>query len=62
MRITIDESMVKYNGKSVGFVQYLPAKPIKHGIKIFSVCCSYSAFLLGYDVYVGKENNSMENG
>ena len=46
MRITIDESMVNYNGKSVGFVQYLPAKPIKHGIKIFSVCCSYSAFLL----------------
>ncbi len=62
MRITIDESMVKYNGKSVGFVQYLPAKPIKHGIKNFSVCCSYSAFLLGYEVYLGKQNYGLDDG
>ena len=34
-RVTIDESMIKYMGRAVPFVQYMPAKPIKHGIKVF---------------------------
>jgi hypothetical protein len=37
MRVTIDESMVRYMGRAVDFVQYMPAKPIKHGIKIYAV-------------------------
>jgi len=32
--VTIDESMIKYCGRAVAFVQYMPAKPIKHGIKV----------------------------
>ena len=32
----------------------MPHKPIKHGIKAFAVCCSITAILLGFDVYVGK--------
>ena len=31
--VTIDESMIKYMGRAVTFIQYMPAKPIKHGIK-----------------------------
>ena len=41
--VTIDESMIKYCGKMVSWVQYMPAKPIKHGIKVFALCCSLSA-------------------
>ena len=33
-KICVDESMIKYMGKFVSFVQYMPAKPIKHGIKV----------------------------
>ena len=28
----LDESMVLYKGRAVNFVQYMPAKPIKHGL------------------------------
>jgi len=47
--------MIKYRGKAVSFTQYNPLKPIKHGIKVFALCCSYSAYLLGFEVYLGKE-------
>ena len=35
-RLSIDEAMIKYCGKFVSFVQYMPKKPIKHGIKVFA--------------------------
>jgi hypothetical protein len=57
MRVTIDESMIRYMGRAVNFVQYMPAKPIKHGIKVYAVCCAVSQILLGYDVYLGKAND-----
>ena len=52
--ITIDESMIKYKGKYVGFVQYMRDKPIKHGLKVFSCNCSYTAVLLAAFVYLGN--------
>ncbi len=33
-KITIDESMIRYMGRAVAFIQYMPRKPIKHGIKV----------------------------
>ena len=54
-KVTIDESMIRYFGRAVCFVQYMPCKPIKHGIKVFAVCCAYTAVLLGFKVYVGTE-------
>jgi hypothetical protein len=41
-RICVDESMIKYMGRFVSFVQYMPAKPIKHGIKMYALCCAYT--------------------
>ena len=38
--VTIDESMIRYMGRAVSYVQYMPAKPIKHGIKVFCLCCA----------------------
>jgi len=55
--VTIDESMIKYMGKAVDFVQYNPLKPIKHGIKVFALCCSKTAYMLGFEVFVGKNRN-----
>jgi hypothetical protein len=60
-RITIDESMVKYMGRAIKFIQYMPAKPIKHGIKIFCVCCAESGVLLGFEVYCGQERKDWDN-
>ena len=33
----------------------MPAKPIKHGIKVFVCCCAFSAVILSYKVYCGKD-------
>ena len=42
--VTIGESMICYMGRAVNYVQYMPAKPIKHSIKVFFLlrcfCCS----------------------
>ncbi len=39
----------------------MPKKTIKHGVKVFAVCCAYSAVLLGFEVYTGAENNVTVN-
>ena len=59
--VTIDENMIKYMGRAVSFVQYMPAKPIKHGTKVFCLCCAVSAVLLSFAVYVGKEDEQRDN-
>ena len=58
--ITIDESMIKYCGRAVAFIQYMPAKPIKHGIKVFCVCCAISGIMLAYEVYCGNKDKKTD--
>ena len=53
-RICVDESMIKYMGRFVSFVQYMPAKPIKHGIKVYALCCAYTGYLYRFEIYTGK--------
>ena len=59
--VTIDESMIRYMGRAVSYVQYMPAKPIKHDINVFCLCCAVSAVLLAFEVYVGKEEVERDN-
>ena len=42
--ITIDKIMIRYNGWAwaIKWVQYMPVKPVKHGIKVFAECCAYT--------------------
>ena len=54
-RICVDESMILYKGRSVKFVQYMPKKPIKHGIKVYCLCDSDTGYLYAFKVYTGKE-------
>ena len=55
-RLSIDEAMIKYCGKFVSFVQYMPKKPTKHGKKVFALCCAYTGYLYAYKVYTGRES------
>jgi hypothetical protein len=59
--LCVDESMVAYNGKFCAFKQYLPLKPITHGIKVWCLCCSVTKFILNWEVYVGAENEKIQN-
>ena len=54
--VTVDESMVRYMGRAISYVQYMPAKPIKHGIKVFAI----SGVLLAFKVYTGKEDDDFD--
>jgi len=53
--IVIDESMILYNGRAIQWVQYMPRKPIKHGIKVYALCCATTGVLVSFLVYTGKE-------
>ena len=48
--VTIDESMIKYMGRAITYVQYMPTKPINHVINVFSIYCAISTILLGFKV------------
>jgi hypothetical protein len=48
--------MILYKGQFISFVQYMMAKPIKHGLKVFAMCCSHSGYLFTFEVYLGKDN------
>ena len=54
---TIDDAMIAFKG-CLSYIQYLPAKPIKHGIKLWMRCDSESAYLHEYEVYLDWQQNS----
>ena len=35
-------------------VQYMPAKPISHGIKVYALCCAHSGYTLNFETCTGK--------
>ena len=42
--------------------QYMPAKPIKRGSKLWCIGCSCCAYLWDFQLYAGKEDNAPEGG
>ena len=50
---SIDEGMVGFKGR-VSFLQYMPAKPTKRGMKLFIRCDSESGYTNEFEVYLGK--------
>jgi hypothetical protein len=57
--IALDESMLAYTG-ALSFIQYMPLKPIKHGIKIFMSCCSRSGAPLKFSIYTGTPSEDKQ--
>ena len=54
--LTIDEGMIAFKGR-LSNVQYLPAKPIKRGIKVWMCCDADTAYLHQFEVYLGQQKN-----
>lgn len=44
----------------VSFLQYMPKKPKKFGIKLWVLCEALSGYCLQYQIYTGKINNQVE--
>ncbi|XP_052283877.1 piggyBac transposable element-derived protein 4-like [Dreissena polymorpha] len=59
--VSIDEAMIAFTGR-LSFRQYMPAKSIKRGIKMWMLCDARTAFLARFEVYLGRQNNQTEHG
>lgn len=52
--VTIDEQLFPFRGRA-GFIQYIPSKPAKYGIKIFWVCNTADGYPLFGTIYLGRQ-------
>ena len=52
----VDEAMIPFQGRST-LKQYLPLKPVKHGIKIWVRADSHTGYFSQFDVYTGAGSN-----
>lgn len=60
--VTVDEQLLPFRGRCP-FIQYIPSKPAKYGIKIWIVCDSTTWYAYNLEVYVGRDrmNPDMTN-
>jgi hypothetical protein len=51
--LSVDEGMIKYKGR-VSFLQYMPKKPVKRGIKAWIIAGSSTGIVLRFSIYIGR--------
>ncbi|XP_041480389.1 piggyBac transposable element-derived protein 4-like [Lytechinus variegatus] len=54
--ISPDESMIRFKGR-LSFVQYMPLKPIKWGMKAWALCESSTGYTWSWALYTGGDGN-----
>lgn len=54
--VTIDEMLVPFRGRC-GFVQYMPQKPAKYGLKYYALCDSKTFYTYSLELYCGKQHD-----
>ena len=59
--LSIDEQMIGMKGR-VSFIQYMPKKPKKFGIKIWACCDAESSYCLRFQIYTGASESGAEQG
>ncbi|XP_052233142.1 piggyBac transposable element-derived protein 4-like [Dreissena polymorpha] len=59
--VAVDEAMIGYTGR-LSFRRYMPAKPIKRGIKCWMLCDSRLGYLTNFEVYLGRDRDNVEHG
>lgn len=55
--VTVDEQLLPFRGRCP-FIQYIPSKPAKYGIKIWIVCDSKTFYAYNLEAYVGRDRNN----
>ena len=54
--LSVDEAMIAFRGRS-SLRQYMPAKPTKYGIKVWSLSVAQNGYCSDFAVYLGKPEN-----
>ncbi len=57
--ISIDEAMIPFKGRS-SLKQYMPKKPVKRGIKVWTRAEALNGYISAFEVYTGKKGNAVE--
>jgi hypothetical protein len=52
--MTIHEILVPFRGRC-SFIQYIPNKPAKNGLKVFGLCDSKTFYVSNLELYCGKQ-------
>lgn len=52
--VTIDEKLIPFRGRC-SFIQYMPAKPAKYGLKIYALNDAETFYTSSFEVYCGKQ-------
>ena len=60
-QLSLDEQMIGTKSR-IGFLQYMPKKPKKFGIKLWALCESLSGYCLRFQIYTGKAAAGTEHG
>eukprot|EP00795_Rhopilema_esculentum_P011119 gene11119-19997_t len=56
-----DEPTFEYKSR-IGFLQYMPKKPKKFGIKLWALCETASGYCLQFQIYTGRSSDGAEHG
>lgn len=55
--LTLDEELIAFRGRC-GFRQYIPSKPAKYGIKVYSLVDSKTFYTQHLEIYCGKQSDN----
>lgn len=59
--ISINEQMIGKRCR-VGFIQYMPAKPVKFGVKNWVLADSVMTYVCNFQIYTGRDERTPEQG
>ena len=59
--MAVDEAMIRFQWRS-SLKQYMPLKPTKRGIKVCVLGDSHNGYLWKFEVYTGKQGDTVEKG
>ena len=59
--VSIDEGMIAFSGR-LSCKQYMPAKPIKRGVKVWMMADANSSYLARFEFYLGRQETGTEHG
>lgn len=59
--VSVDEAMIPFKGRS-SLKQYMPKKPVQHGIKVWMRADAESGYVSALEVYTGKKGDNIEQG